>query len=161
MSEKEDNATVVVNIKDLKKHYEELSDISEIDNLEFLVDSEEPKIENANLAVFDYKGNTLQEMIKIGIIPNYAKVLTDPKELNEYLKIKEIKHILFNYHIEPKAINTLLTQINKISPKTVTIVVAQGLTDQFINKHQSSTSKATKYLNYPFKLSDLTDMLKV
>lgn len=162
MSEKDDEATVVVNIKDLKKHFEDVDDTKEIDDLEFLVDSNISKeIENTKLAIFDYKSKALREMVTKGIIPEYAKLLTSTKELNEFLKNKESKCILFNYHVEPKAINMLLAQINKISPRTKTIIIAKGLNQDFISKHQISASKASNYLNFPFKLETLTEILKM
>lgn len=158
-SEKDDEATVVVNIKDLKKSLTEDSVSTDIE-LEFNVDStKEIPINKNKLILFDYKSNTFEMLKKKDLVPADSIICKDLKSLQNHLKDDTVVYILFNYHIESKSINKLLNQINSIYKNVKTIITAKGLTEEFIEKHKNSGAQANHYLNFPFSKDKLLKLL--
>lgn len=158
---KDDEATVVIDIKNLKKEFETVG-TDDLENLEFLADSSNPNIQiRPKVAVFDFKSNTFKTLIQKQLIPNDVQIINELPDLNTFIKENKGAYIIFNYHVESKAISTLLGQIKKIDPTMRTILMAKGLTPAAIEKHKNSPSGAYNYLNFPFTKQDLMKMLEM
>ena len=156
---KDDGATVVVNIKDLKEEYENIDDTKEIKDLEFSTNA--GLISNKKtLVAFDFKSKTFETLVSKGLLPDDTKLARALAELNNALKNESDSCVLFNYHVESKAVNKLLNQIKKLYPKATTILMAKGLSASIIEKHSNSPSKADIYLNFPFKREEIDKILE-
>lgn len=155
----DDAATVVVNIKDLKNEYENVDEAKEINDLEFSTNVTDSKSRKQLLA-FDFKSKTFETLVSKSILPIDTKLINDLNGLNSALKEHGDSCVLFNYHVEPKAVNKLLNQIKKLYPQSTTILMAKGLTGPIVQKHQASPSKADEYLNFPFKINEIEDILE-
>lgn len=159
--DKDNEATVVIDIKSLKKEFESVGN-EDVESLEFLADSSSPNITiKPKVAVFDFKSNTFKTLIQKNLIPDYVEIINELFDLNNFIKLNKGSYIIFNYHVESKAITTLLGQIKKIDPTMKTILMAKGLTAPVIEKHKKSPSGAHNYLNFPFTKEELEKMLKV
>lgn len=158
-NDKDDGATVVIDIKQLKKQFEDVSQA--VVDIEFSADlTKEIKKASYKLFLFDFKSSTLSNLKSKGMLPHESLPLTSLNELNQGLKENPDAFVLFNYHIETQNINKLIAQIKKLYPKAQLILMAKGLNENFIQKHSQSPMACNHYLSFPFELTEIERILQ-
>ncbi len=170
MSDDEDeNATVVLDVNELKKQIaagptvKEENALSDDISLQFSVDLDdsETKTEIKKLPLFpvlcfDF-GNSLFEEMKTNF-PSHldVKILTELKELNSELAEKKFKILFLNYDGSSAAVNQVSKQIREKFSHCKTVIVAKGLNPEKAKKHAQTASGADGYLSHPLDKEKLS-----
>ena len=125
----DDKPTVVLDLNALKK--EKLKKEEELDNMassiEFNVFQEnESSVDSAtskadyDIILFDFQSDFFAKSLeKLPKGYNYH-VVTSLNGLNQFLKSKKFQIVVFNYDVNPKAVNQLCAQIKQKLPSTHT-----------------------------------------
>lgn len=175
-SDDDDKPTVVLDLNALKKQKlkqeEDLANIAS--ELEFAVGADEkpaaapvakapaPKevsspavtaIPSAQksftVILFDFQSDFFQKAK--GQFPkgyNY-QIATDLNQLNKFLANKNFQICVFNYDVNPKAVNQLTAQIKQKFPFTKTMIMAKAISPEKAKLHQKTPSGATGYYQFP------------
>lgn len=180
----DDKPTVVLDLNALKKQKlkqeEDLANI--VQELEFSVGTEEtnakitpqpaasdskipaPEISHAAetqkefpVILFDFNSDTFQKA-RDQFPKNYqyhiAKTLP---ELNKFLVTKNFQIIVFNYDVNPKAVNSLTAQIKQKFPHIKTMILAKGISPEKAKIHAQTTSGAHGYSQFPIDTKKIED----
>ncbi len=105
------------------------------------------------IILFDFQSDFFQKSLKQ--LPqgyNYKVVSTLP-ELNQCLKYKEFQLVIFNFDVNPKAINQLTAQIKTKMPHTKTMIMAKAISPEKAKLHASTPSGANGYYQFPLDAS--------
>lgn len=78
----------------------------------------------------------------------YQVVKTLP-ELNKILSAKSFQIIVFNYDVNPKAVNSLTAQIKQKFPHTKTLIMAKAISPEKAKIHAATASGANGYAQFP------------
>lgn len=177
----DDKPTVVLDLNALKKQKlkqeEELANIAQ--ELEFAVgpdessdiDSEEfaekfldqraeiePIAESKNtfpIILFDFNSDFFQKSkahFPKGFEYHIAKSLPD---LNKLLGSKVFQIVVFNYDVNPKAVNQLTAQIKQKFPQTKTLIMAKAISPEKAKIHAKTQSGANGYYKFPLEASKI------
>lgn len=161
-NDEEDNATVVLDLNKLKEEMNKKNDLSDAAvDLEFIAGPDDPKTESIpsfKVVMFEY-GEPLFEESKTLLPEGFNYIISrDVKELSQLLKSPEFQIVMFYYNGDPKAVNTLCSQVKAKFPKTKTIIVAKNLSPDKVKIHQNSPSGANEYINLPFEKEKVKDL---
>ncbi len=179
--DEDDKPTVVLDLNALKQKQKQQEDdlASMVSGLEFnastngdesdhFVDefldkrADTPSKLNFPIILFDFQSDFFknsQSLLPEGY--NYKIVSTLP-ELNQCLKYKEFQLVIFNFDVNPKAINQLTAQIKQKMPHTKTMIMAKAISPEKAKLHASTPSGASGYFQFPFNAEKLEkEILKI
>ena len=77
------------------------------------------------------------------------QIAKDLKTLNKFLSSKEFQIVVFNYDVNPKAVNQLSAQIKQKFPATKTMIMARAISPEKAKLHAKTPSGATGYYQFP------------
>lgn len=170
--DEDDKPTVVIDLNALKKQKlkqeEELANIAS--ELEFATPDEDDVIQtfekapspskprtqvSVRVILFDFQSdffaNSLSEFPQG---PDY-RVVKNLNELNQHLKSKSFQIVVFNYDVNPKAVNQLCLQIKQKLPQTKTMIMAKSISPEKAKLHAQTPSGAHGYYQLPIKADKL------
>ncbi len=134
----------------------ELSLEEEIEDEVDLLGTEKPKI-----VFFDYSSQYFSKLAPKLPQDNYEfNIISELKDLNNYLQSGQSIVVIFHYNAAPKAVNQLSTQIKAKFPSAKTIIVAKGLSKAKADAHQKSKAGANAYLSVPFSVKQFTEVIE-
>ena len=161
-SDDDDKPTVVLDLNALKKQKlkqeEELASI--VQDLEFAVgpdETQETSTQRASAQVaksftvilFDFQSDFFEkEKAKFPAGYQYIIAKTLP-DLNKNLANKAFQIVVFNYDVNPKAVNTLTAQIKQKFPFTKTMIMAKAISPEKAKLHAKTASGAHGYYQFP------------
>lgn len=165
--DEEDNATVVLDLNKLKEEMEKKNDLSSAaEDLEFAVGPEDTS-EESNSGVPSFKvimfefGKPLFETNQDKMPSGFEYTISkDVKDLSAKLKSSDFQVVMFFYNGDPKAVNSLCSQVKSKFPKTKTIIVAQNLSSDKVKIHQNSPSGANEYITLPLEQDKVKETLE-
>lgn len=101
--------------------------------------------------LFDFQSDFFQKAQ--GKFPkghNYHIAKTLP-ELNKFLADKRFQIVIFNYDVNPKAVNQLTAQIKSKFPFIKTMIMATAISPQKAQIHAKTPSGANGYYQFPLE----------
>jgi hypothetical protein len=158
----DDKPTVVLDLNALKnqklKQEEDLANIAQ--ELEFAVaadDSEkfaEKFLEQRASAsfpviLFDFQSDFFQKHKSQFPQGNQYRVAKTLQELNKFLAVKTFQIVVFNYDVNPKAVNQLSAQIKQKFPAVKTIIMAKSISPVKAKRHAKTAFGANGYYQFP------------
>lgn len=177
-NDEDDKPTVVLDLNALKKQKlkqeEDLANLAT--ELEFGVNSDssapksvkEPSLNpgaakpNFTVVLFDFQSDFFKK--SLGQLPkgyNYV-VVTSLNDLNQHLKSKSFQIVVFNYDVNPKAVNQLCAQIKQKLPSTKTMIMAKAISPEKAKIHAQTPSGASGYYQFPLDASKIEkEFLKI
>lgn len=99
--------------------------------------------------LFDFNSDFFQktkEQFPKGFNYQIAKTLND---LNKLLSSKSFQICVFNYDVNPKAVNQLTAQIKQKFPFTKTMIMARAISPEKAKLHARTPSGANGYYQFP------------
>lgn len=173
----DDKPTVVLDLNALKKQKlkqeEDLANIAQ--ELEFAVGPEDVSVSSSapkampvqeaksspaitttsstqkpvTVVLFDFQSDFFQKSK-----PQFPKgfdyqIATSLNELNKFLTNKNFQICVFNYDVNPKAVNQLTAQIKQKFPFTKTMIMAKAISPEKAKMHQKTASGANGYYQFP------------
>jgi hypothetical protein len=182
--DEDDKPTVVLDLNALKKQKlkqeEDLANIAQ--ELEFAVgpdDSTGPSPVNDSetfaeefleqrasatfpIILFDFQSDFFQKtkgQFPKGHQYHIAKTLP---ELNKFLGVKTFQIVVFNYEVNPKAVNQLSAQIKLKFPTTKTMIMAKAISPEKAKMHAKTASGASGYYQFPLNAEKIqNEFLKI
>lgn len=159
----EDKPTVVLDLNALKKQKmkeeEELESL--VHELEFGVGSDNSiedvqtyskpqKVPRFTVILFDFQSNYFQKtQAKLPDGYDY-QIALDLVDLNKFLEPKKFQVVIFNYDVNPSAVNQLCSQVKRKFPFTKTMIVASSVSPKKAKIHSQSKYGAESYYQLPF-----------
>jgi hypothetical protein len=107
---------------------------------------EEPKL---RVILFDFQSDFFKKskaQLPKGFDYQVASTLND---LNKLLVTKVFQICVFNYDVNPKAVNQLTAQIKQKFPLTKTLIMAKAISPEKAKIHQKTPSGASGYYQFP------------
>lgn len=101
------------------------------------------------VVLFDFQSDFFtknKEKFPKGFDYQIAKSLPD---LNKFLASKTFQIVVFNYDVNPKAVNQLTTQIKQKFPTTKTMIMASKISPEKAKMHARTPSGAHGYYQFP------------
>lgn len=99
--------------------------------------------------LFDFQSDFFQKA-KAQFPKGYDyQIATDLNQLNKFLANKTFQICVFNYDVNPKAVNQLTAQIKQKFPFTKTMIMAKAISPEKAKMHQKTPSGATGYYQFP------------
>lgn len=99
--------------------------------------------------LFDFQSDFFQKA-KAQFPKGYDyQIATDLNQLNKFLANKTFQICVFNYDVNPKAVNQLSAQIKQKFPFTKTMIMAKAISPEKAKLHQKTPSGATGYYQFP------------
>jgi hypothetical protein len=90
------------------------------------------------------------------------QIATNLNELNKFLANKTFQICVFNYDVNPKAVNQLTAQIKQKFPFTKTMIMAKAISPEKAKMHQKTASGATGYYQFPLDAKKIeAEFLKI
>lgn len=180
--EEDDKPTVVLDLNALKKQKlkqeEDLANL--VSELEFNVGEDKPKAASSprpitrpqpqassapkpipkedtsfTIILFDFQSDFFQKS-KDQFPPGYNyQIATDLSQLNKFLASKSFQIVVFNYDVNPKAVNQLTAQIKQKFPTTKTMIMARAISPEKAKVHAQTSSGASGYYQLPLNASKI------
>jgi hypothetical protein len=103
------------------------------------------------IILFDFQSDFFQKSqghLPKGFDYHIAKSLP---ELNKFLQVKGFQIVLFNYDVNPKAVNQLTAQIKQKFPSTKTMIMARNISPEKARIHAKTPSGANGYYQFPLE----------
>lgn len=164
-NDEDDKPTVVLDLNALKKQKlkqeEDLANIAT--ELEFNVGADEP-VKQAErsltpaptpvrpiftVILFDFQSDFFQKSLQQFPEGHNYQVAKDLPTLNKFLKNKQFQIVVFNYDVNPKAVNQLCAQIKQKLPTTKTLIMAKAISPQKAKLHAKTPAGASGYFQLP------------
>jgi hypothetical protein len=161
--DEDDKPTVVLDLNALKKlkmkQEEDLANMAS--ELEFNIPPEEdvsaplasgkesspPK--NLSVILFDFGSDFFHQSQSQFPKGFQYKIIKTLPELNDCLKVKSFQIVVFNYDVNPKAVNQLCAQIKAKMPTTKTMIMAKAISPEKAKIHAQTPSGAAGYYQFP------------
>lgn len=125
----------------------------------------QPKIQpkkSFTVVLFDFQSDFFQKSIDKFPKGFDYKVIKELAELNACLRSKNFQIVVFNYDVNPKAVNQLSAQIKQKLPTTKTVIMAKSISLEKAKVHAATTSGATGYYQFPLETSKIEkEFLKI
>jgi hypothetical protein len=77
------------------------------------------------------------------------QIAKDLNTLNKFLGEKSFQIVVFNYDVNPKAVNQLTAQIKQKFPHTKTMIMAKAISPEKAKVHAKTASGANGYYQFP------------
>lgn len=167
--DEDDKPTVVLDLNALKKQkLKQEEDLANIGNeLEFNVNLEKAqkaqapqakpmqitpvvkKVPTCTVILFDFQSDFFEKS-KAEFPKGYNyQIAKDLPSLNKFLASKEFQIVVFNYDVNPKAVNQLSAQIKQKFVTTKTMIMAKAISPEKAKLHAATPSGATGYYQFP------------
>ena len=180
--DEDDKPTVVLDLNALKKQkIKQEEDLANIGNeLEFNVDLEKkskpaPEIKSKitvtpvvkkpstfTVVLFDFQSDFFQSSLEQFPKGFNYQIAKDLPGLNKFLATKEFQIVVFNYDVNPKAVNQLTAQIKSKFPATKTMIMAKAISPEKAKVHAATPSGATGYCQLPLDAAKIeTEFQKI
>lgn len=120
----------------------------------------EPEVKQTRVILFDFNSDFFaksKEQFPKGYDYHIA---TDLPQLNKHLTSKTLQIVVFNYDVNPKAVNQLTAQIKKKFPLTKTMIIAKSISPEKAKLHAATASGANGYYKLPLDASKVESELK-
>lgn len=115
-----------------------------------------------NVILFDFQSDFFQKakaQFPKGFDYHVATTLND---LNKFLANKNFQIVVFNYDVNPKAVNQLTAQIKQKFPFTKTMIMAKAISPEKAKMHQKTASGANGYYQFPLDSKKIeSEFLKI
>ena len=112
--------------------------------------------------LFDFQSDFFQKSLPQfpkGFEYHVAKTLP---ELNKFLASRVFQIVIFNYDVNPKAVNQLTAQVKLKFPSTKTIIMAKNISPEKAKVHARTPSGANGYYQYPLDAKKIqNEFLKI
>ncbi len=166
--DEDDKPTVQLDLKALRnkqlKQEEELASIAS--DLEFRAGSSSPKrphhasthkkpnpypvkkSKHPIVVLFDFESTFFGKALAAFPKGYHYEVCSSLGELNKLLKQKPAL-VVFNYDVNPKAVNQLTTQIKQKCPDTLTVIMATSISEKKAKVHAATPAGAHGYYQFP------------
>ena len=134
-----------------------------LDNFDEMLDDDLDLSENLakEVVLFDYKSDILSQLHSGQEADDFNfHIVNDLKSLNSLIKAHDSLTIVFYYNQAPKAINTLIKQLNQKFQHIETMIIAKNLSDAKAKAHQQTASGAKHYLSLPESFDAVIEKLK-
>lgn len=160
--QEEDKPTVVLDLNALKKQKlkqeEDLANLAQ--ELEFNVGLDEslvPQESSLNqdekslfpVIFFDFQSDFFEKNLDQFPTGYGYQIARSLPELNTYLKSHAFQVVVFNYDVNPKAVNQLCLQIKQKLPSTKTMIIARAISPQKAKLHAATAAGANGYYQLP------------
>jgi hypothetical protein len=90
------------------------------------------------------------------------QIATTLNDLNKFLANKTFQICVFNYDVNPKAVNQLTAQIKQKFPFTKTMIMAKAISPEKAKIHQKTPSGANGYYQFPLDSKKIeSEFLKI
>lgn len=90
------------------------------------------------------------------------QIAKDLQALNKFLGSKTFQIVVFNYDVNPKAVNQLTAQIKKKFPHTKTVIMAKNISPEKAKMHARTPSGAHGYYQFPLEEKKIqSEFLKI
>ncbi len=109
------------------------------------------KLNELPIILFDFDSDFFQKSLGKFPAGYQYKIIHSLAELNQCLKFKGFQIIIFNYDVNPKAVNQLCAQIKVKMPLTKTMIMARAISPQKAAIHAKSASGASGYYQFPLE----------
>jgi hypothetical protein len=178
-ADEDDKPTVFLDLNALKKQKlkqeEDLANIASVLEFNIPQEGEQPNPESSleknpatvkkeafPVLLFDFNSDFFQKsqaQFPKGF--NYKIIKTLP-ELNQCLKVKTFQIVVFNYDVNPKAVNQLCSQIKAKIPTTKTMIMAKAISPEKAKMHAQTPAGASGYYQFPIETSKVEkEFLKI
>ena len=112
--------------------------------------------------LFDFKSSKLSELYSSYQSDSFDfRIINDLADLNKEIKTDQELIIIFYYNQAPKAINTLMKQLNKKFSHIQTMIIADNLSEKKAIAHGKTDSGARSYLSTPASFNEVEDKLSL
>lgn len=117
-------------------------------------------LSGAPVILFDFDSDFFQKS-KAQFPKGYDyKIIKTLAELNQCLKNKTFQIVVFNYDVNPKAVNQLCAQIKAKMPTTKTMIMAKAISPEKAKAHAKTASGASGYYQFPLDASKIESEFK-
>ena len=171
--DEDDKPTVVLDLAALKKQKlkqeEELANIGL--ELEFAVEAEKAtpaaKVEARRppskvvaekkclVLLFDLQSDFFTKSKATFPAEYEYKIISTLPELNQQLRLKQSQIAVFNYDVNPKAVNQLCAQIKQKFPHVKTMIMAKSISPEKAKVHSATPGGAHGYYQFPLETSKI------
>lgn len=83
------------------------------------------------------------------------KIISTLPELNQQLRLKQSQIAVFNYDVNPKAVNQLCAQIKQKFPHVKTMIMAKSISPEKAKAHSATPGGAHGYYQFPLETSKI------
>jgi hypothetical protein len=161
--EEDDKPTVILDLAVLKrtklKQEEDLASVAS--ELEFSADHH-PAMEESELPasqekqgvgviLFDFQSKFFASHKHLFPQGNDYVVARNLEDLNQFLRSKKYELVVFNYDVNPKAVNQLSAQVKKKFPHTAAIIMARAISPEKAKLHAKTPYGASGYYQFPLE----------
>lgn len=112
------------------------------------------------LILFDFQSDFFEKSRKLFPEGHEYQIARTLPELNKILSSKVFQIVVFNYDVNPKAVNQLTAQIKKKFPMTKTMIIAKSISPEKAKLHAATASGANGYYKLPLDPKKIDDELK-
>lgn len=167
--DEDDKPTVVLDFNALKKKAMDLESLSDMaPEIEFNVRAQDiqpkaaaPRRPNqTNVVLFDFQSEYFKSTLPSFPKGFHYEVVTDLDRLNTLLQMKKPLGVVFNYNVEPRIVNQLVSQIKKKFPHVSVMIMAKALSDKKAKLHAATPAGAHEYVKLPFEKNQLLEKFK-
>ncbi|MFP5387486.1 MAG: hypothetical protein ACLGHN_15520, partial [Bacteriovoracia bacterium] len=112
-------------------------------------ESSAPKKASFTVILFDFQSDFFQKA-KTQFPKGFDyQIATNLNDLNKHLASKNFQICVFNYDVNPKAVNQLTAQIKQKFPATKTMIMAKAISPEKAKIHARTPSGAHGYYQFP------------
>jgi hypothetical protein len=126
---------------------------------------EEIKVESKEMTtviLFDFESDFFSKSKETFPSGYDYQIAKDLKALNKFLANKKFQICVFNYDVNPKAVNQLTAQIKQKFPLTKTLIMAKSISPEKAKLHAKTPYGANGYYQYPLESKKiLSEFLKI
>jgi hypothetical protein len=114
------------------------------------------------IVLFDFQSDFFKQNLDTFPNGHHYIVVTTLAELNQHLKSKNFQIVVFNYDVNPKAVNQLCAQIKQKLPSTKTMIMARAISPDKAKLHAQTPSGASGYYQLPLDAQKIEkEILKI
>jgi len=119
----------------------------------------EPKIKQKPMVFFDHKSNYFSSHLKKQ--NDHILIVSTLEKMNEQVKDREPKVVIFNYMVQPNMVNQLMKQLREKFTHITRVIVGRKLSANRVQMHQQSPYGADFYLDLDSSSDISLDLEKI
>jgi hypothetical protein len=112
------------------------------------------------VVLFDFQSDFFQRHLDEFPEGHEYQVVQSLQELNKCLATRTFQIVVFNYDINPKAVNQLTAQIKLKFPHSKTLIMAKAISPEKARMHAKTASGANGYYQFPLDPSKIETELQ-
>lgn len=121
-----------------------------------------PKTPAFRVILFDFQSDFFEKALTQFPKGFDYQVARNLQDLNKFLATKSFQICVFNYDVNPKAVNQLTAQIKQKFPSTKTIIMAKNISPEKAKIHAKTPSGANGYYQFPLDAKKVqSEFLKI